>query len=285
MGYRIQDLTAATVLTPATDLLEFQQLSQSAPTSRKVTLAQLLASTLQPANNLSDIVSATAARANLGLGSAAQQASSVFAQVANNLSDLLNAATARTNLGLGSAATHAATDFDVAGAATGLSEKESQALSAGFNLVAAANANGSGLDVLATAGEMTVARLAPKIYSVTVDASIPAGAGGTGYPKRWRLAIYNTSVPAGFAFGRMMAAFVSSGSYVIPNLAQIGFTTALDQATTFIPAQLTVDTTATKSINGSAVWWIDVNPIATTTAGNWVAAANRFTLSAILVSP
>jgi len=66
MGYRIQDLTAATVLTPATDLLEFQQLSQSAPTSRKVTLAQLLASTLQPANNLSDIVSATAARANLG---------------------------------------------------------------------------------------------------------------------------------------------------------------------------------------------------------------------------
>ncbi len=52
------------------------------------------------ANNLSDLNSASTARTNLGLGSAATLASSAVAQTANNLSDLANAATARTNLGL-----------------------------------------------------------------------------------------------------------------------------------------------------------------------------------------
>ena len=65
----------------------------------------------QTANNLSDLVSESAARTNLGLGTAATQATGSFAQVANNLSDLSSASTARTNLGLGTAATQASSTF------------------------------------------------------------------------------------------------------------------------------------------------------------------------------
>lgn len=55
-------------------------------------------------NNLSDLVSASAARTNLELGSAATQASTVFLASASNLSDLANASTARSNLELGTVA-------------------------------------------------------------------------------------------------------------------------------------------------------------------------------------
>lgn len=59
---------------------------------------------LTVANNLSDVASASSARANLGLGTAAQLASSALFQVANNLSEVANAATARTNIGAAASA-------------------------------------------------------------------------------------------------------------------------------------------------------------------------------------
>ena len=68
---------------------------------------------LTKADNLASVASASAARTNLGLGSSATNASTVFAQVTNNLSDV-TASTARTNLGLTTVATASfATDAQV----------------------------------------------------------------------------------------------------------------------------------------------------------------------------
>lgn len=58
---------------------------------------------LTVANSLSDVASASAARANLGLGTAATLASTALFQVANNLSEVANAATARANIGAAAA--------------------------------------------------------------------------------------------------------------------------------------------------------------------------------------
>jgi len=93
---------------------------------------------LMASNNLSDVANQAAARANLGLGSAATNEAGVFlspngdgsqitgitaAQVgalstnagaliaANNLSDVANAGASRSNLGLGSASTNDASAF------------------------------------------------------------------------------------------------------------------------------------------------------------------------------
>jgi hypothetical protein len=75
-------------------------------------------SRLSKAANLSDLVSVTTARSNLGLGTAAVANSSDFLQKSNNLSDLTSASNARANLGLGTAAVANSSAFDAAGTAT-----------------------------------------------------------------------------------------------------------------------------------------------------------------------
>lgn len=99
------------------DMLRSNNLSDvlSASTARTnlgLGSAALLASSavFQVANNLSEGTASTM-RSNLGLGSAALLASSAVCQTANNLSDLASASTARTNLGLGTSAVLAETSI------------------------------------------------------------------------------------------------------------------------------------------------------------------------------
>lgn len=72
-------------------------------TFKAAVIASLGSAYLVVSNNLSDLASASSARANLGLGTAATLASSALFQVANNLSEVANAVTARMNLGAAAA--------------------------------------------------------------------------------------------------------------------------------------------------------------------------------------
>lgn len=67
-------------------------------------ISSLGSTLLVAANNLSDLTNAAAARANLGLGTAATLASTAVFQVANNLSEVASAATLRANIGAAASA-------------------------------------------------------------------------------------------------------------------------------------------------------------------------------------
>lgn len=87
-------------------------------TVNEIVTAGGFGSFLASGNNLSDVASASGARSNLGLGSAAVQNTSAFLQPSNNLSDVSSAATSRTNLGIGSAGT-ISTPVSIANGGTG----------------------------------------------------------------------------------------------------------------------------------------------------------------------
>jgi len=94
-----------------------------AATEVQAAINELDGEKLAKASNLSDLVSPSTARTNLGLGSAATQADTYFLQAANNLSDLASVTTARSNLGLGSIATQNASNVSITGGSiTGITD-------------------------------------------------------------------------------------------------------------------------------------------------------------------
>jgi len=137
---------------------------------------------------------AATARTNLGLGTAATQATGFFAQVANNLSDLASATTARTNLGLGALATktQASLTTDVSGilpVANGGTGTATPGIVAGTNVTvtgtwpnqtvnASGGGGGSGTVNSGTAGQ--IAYYAANGAAVSGQSTVPVTAGGTG---------------------------------------------------------------------------------------------------------
>lgn len=94
-----------------------------AATEVQAALNELDGDKLAKASNLSDLVSPSTARTNLGLGSAATQNDTYFLQVANNLSDLASVTTARSNLGLGTMAVQNAASVSITGGSiTGITD-------------------------------------------------------------------------------------------------------------------------------------------------------------------
>ena len=94
-----------------------------AATDVQAALNEIDGEKLAKASNLSDLVSPSTARTNLGLGSAATQSTTYFLQTANNFSDLASVTTARSNLGLGSIATQNASNISITGGSiTGITD-------------------------------------------------------------------------------------------------------------------------------------------------------------------
>lgn len=155
--------------------------------------AAAIATALLKANNLSDLASASAARANLGLGGAAVlnvgTASGTVAagndsritgaaQKASNLSDLASAVTARTNLGLGSVAL---TSYP--GSPTGqvLSDNGTFITPSGGTSITTVNGNISTNQTVTTSATViqTIASLATGTWLITVGALVSLAAGQT----------------------------------------------------------------------------------------------------------
>lgn len=140
------------------------------------------AASLQKSANLSDLVSASTARTNLGLGAAATQSNAFFAQSTNNLSDLSNATTARTNLGLGTAATQNSGAFDASGAAAAVIASSLQKSSNLSDLASAAAARTNlGLGTAATqpSGAFDSSGSAAAAQAAAQAASDPSGTATT----------------------------------------------------------------------------------------------------------
>ncbi len=214
--------------------------SAATPTFRSLVTADLPATYLVAASNLSDLTSTSTARSNLGLGTAAVQNIAFFCQTSNNLSDLASASTARTNLGLGTLATQSGT---FSGTSSGTNTGDQT-----ITLTGAVTGSGTGsfATTIATPGTLTVATTnstaTAHTHAITsssapgaaaailaTDASGIIGSTGTRIVKGWFTDLTVTNAIAGSITGN--AATVTTNANLTGVITSSGNTTSIASQT------------------------------------------------------
>lgn len=230
-----------------------------APNPTGTDASQQIATTYFVANNylantgnLAGLASPTQARSNLGLGSAAVQNVTAFAQAANNLSDLANIPNARSNLGLGSMATQNSNSVSITGGSiSGLS-------ALGFNLalLGGATDNGTG-EVLQANG--TIGSNSGGTTSISAifggdDSNTPGRTTGT--TKRMKLALPHYTNPNkmavlhGYSTAAQNILELGGGSSSMYAATQLNFYTAANATTVTGTLALTIDPTGRIRVRG-----------------------------------
>jgi hypothetical protein len=227
-GYELDELHNVSVTDPSNNNVLVYETSSSLWKDKSVSTALGYA----PADTTLSNITASTARTNLGLGSSATNASTVFAQVANNLSDV-TASTARTNLGLTSLATASfATDAQViAGTSASTVMSPANNTNAVLNWIALgtanyANATSTGTVNIWALGSRTVLTATasgqyaisyPSSNSVVPHTTIGTTWSGCDFSKRiklyGRIAVQNVANQNYYyAFGRAFATISTIGS-------------------------------------------------------------------------
>ncbi len=195
-----------------------------------------------PLSNLVELSTASAARSNLGLGSAAVVSTATFAKAANNLSDLASTASARINLGMGtSTGTVLSADRNLGDLSTAATARANLGLAIGTNVQAFSTAyaltTGSqtftggrrnAVVALASTGQITPDFSAGNNFSIsmTVNTTLAAGTAGA-VGQEGRITIFQNSTAKTLAYDSAFYKFAGGTTATISTATAVGTTDVL----------------------------------------------------------
>jgi len=190
-----------------------------------------------PLSNLGELSTASSARDNLGLGSAAVVSTATFAKASNNLSDLASTATARINLGLGtSTGTVLHADRNLGDLSTAATARANLGVAIGTNVQAFSTAilmstgsqsiaGGKAFTVttLASTGQITPDLSAGNNFelSMTVNTTLATPSNAT-KGQEFRIAVFQNSTAKTLAYNSAFYKFVAAATATLSTATAVG---------------------------------------------------------------